>query len=238
MNYLQLRKDFENILQSYQASEASQQVLKQSKIALFDGPSASGRNTITVELVKTGRYHQIVSDTTRLPRTNNGITEQDGVEYWFKTEREFLEGLEKGLYIEAAIIHNQQVSGVSVAEVERAHASGKIAITDIQSDGVESFLRYNADPACFFIVPPSLTVWLSRLQARGALGEDERRRRLQSAASEIEHALQNDYYHIVVNDDLQLAVQTIDAFCQKQLPTSEGDRAVAETLLGDIRKIL
>ncbi len=125
MNKLKLRDEFEEIIKNYRASQRSQVILQQARIALFDGPSASGRNTIISELVKIGRYHQVVSDTTRLPRINDGLHEQDGREYWFKAEEAFLEGLKQGAYVEAAIIHDQQVSGVSVAEVERAQVNDK-----------------------------------------------------------------------------------------------------------------
>ena len=82
--------------------------------------TAGGRNTIIDQLLKSGDFHYIISDTTRHKRANNGVMEQDGREYWFRSEDEILADLKAGNFLEAAIIHNQHVSGISIRELKKA----------------------------------------------------------------------------------------------------------------------
>lgn len=224
---LRFRDQFATILANYGPSQAAIEVLANATIALLDGPSGSGRNTVIQHLIAKGGYQLIISDTTRPPRVNDDVLEQDGVEYWFKSEEEFLDGLRSGDYIEAAIIHEQQISGVSIAEIERAVESQKIAITDIQPDGIEAFIRYKPETICIFMTPPSFEVWFDRLKHRGGMSDEELARRIESARQEFAHALHVDHYQILVNDDIETAVQTTDRICQGDQIDDTHDRAVA-----------
>lgn len=232
---LRLKQEFQQLLQTYQASKQSQKLLRQAKIALFNGPTASGRNTIMNSLVATRNYQLMLSDTTRAPRLNNGILEKNGVEYWFKSEEEFLEGLRQGQYIEAAIIHEQQVSGVNIAEINRAVTSGKMVVNDVQPDGIEAFRRYNPNTTCFFVIPPDFRTWESRLNARGEMTKLEKKRRYTSSVQEIEHALDAQYYQFIVNDNLTVAVEKVDAICKNTHVDTTVSRKVAESLLQETR---
>ena len=46
-------------------------------------------------LLKTSNYYYVISDTTRKPRINNGVLERKGEEYWFKSEKEWVESARK-----------------------------------------------------------------------------------------------------------------------------------------------
>jgi len=237
---LLLKSQFQAVLKNYRPSDSAIEKLSKTKIALFNGPTASGRNTIMERLVATQKYQQIVSDTTRHPRENNGVLEQSGVEYWFKTEEELLAGLKAGKYIEAAIIHDQQVSGVSVKEIERAAEQHKIAVNDIQPEGVEAFKMYKSDTICIFVIPPDIKTWLARLSRRGGMSAVERERRIASCQTELEHALSADYYHFVINNNLEDVVSEVDSICQhpELHTTSAKTSRVANTLLDDVRVYL
>src|SRR5947209_4084329 len=121
MNELVHKAEFHTLLADYKLSKASLLTLSQTKLVLLVAPTSSGRNTIIRELLKTGDYYFIVSDTTRKPRVNDGIPERDGVEYWFRSEEEVLEDIKQGKYLEAAVIHEQQVSGISIRELQKAN---------------------------------------------------------------------------------------------------------------------
>src|SRR5713226_691908 len=119
MNQLVHAAEFRKALVSYQPSELTKQVLKEVRLVLLVGPTSSGRNTLVSELVKSGDYYHIVADTTRERRKKDDeYIEENGREYWFRSEDEVLEGIQKGEYMEAALIHNQQVSGCNVRELE------------------------------------------------------------------------------------------------------------------------
>lgn len=235
---LTYKDEFQKVLKTYAPDRAVQEILKDARIALFDGPSASGRNTIMQRLVETGKYQQIVSDTTRKPRFNNGVPEINGKEYWFKSERDFLDGLQSGQYLEAAIIHDQQVSGVSISELKRISKEGKIAINDIQPDGVEAFRKYKPDTICIFVIPPNFQTWIKRLRIRGEMSEEEQRRRFLSAVDEIEHALAVDYYGLLINNNLEQAVADADALCSGIKSDFSEARTAAKQLLEAIKSHL
>lgn len=200
---LQNKHEFEAILQDYQPSAVHADLLASAAVTLLVGPSSAGRNRIIKELLQTGGYHQIISDTTRPPRSNDGVMEQNGREYWFKSEQEMLDELKSGDLLEAAVIHEQQVSGVSIRELKVAHEAGKIAVNDIEVAGAR-YAKQRLDKAkLIFILPPNFEVWMQRLDARGSMSEEEKRARLATAVREIErmeHEIGD--YHVVVNDAL------------------------------------
>lgn len=241
MNKLKHLTEFQKVLANYTISDVSKKVLNNTNLMLFAAATSAGRNTIFHELDKTGHFHYIVSDTTRKPRINNGVLEEDGSVYWFKTEEEMLDNLEQGKMLEAAVIHNQQVSGISMNELEKACEQGKIAITDIEVVGTENIVKAKPDTKCLFIIPPSFDEWQKRLKHRGDMQPDEFKRRLESAVIEFEMALNRDYYWIVVNDQLQDAVNYIENIAQGQSSSKERqakNRQVLEDLLKQTREFL
>lgn len=209
MNELRKLKDFQRVLADYKPSSATRASLRDTHLVLLAAPTSSGRNTIIHELLQSGEYYFVVSDTTRKPRINNGVAEKDGVEYWFRDEEDILEDLRAGQFLEAAVIHNQQVSGVSIRELEKAKQSGRVAITDIEIVGVDSVLEVKPDTTVFFVVPPTFEVWHERLDSRGEMHKAEVLRRMKSACDEFRHALENDHYTYVINDHLPHAVERI-----------------------------
>lgn len=209
MNELKELDKFKRILSAYTISPEGKKLLAQTKVVLMTAISASGRNTIIRELVKTGSFYFIVSDTTRQPRTNDGVLEQNGVEYWFRSEKEVLADLENGKFLEAAIIHNQQVSGISLRELEKAQAEGKYATTDIEVQGVHNIMASKPDAAAIFVLPPSYEEWQRRLLKRGDVSAREIENRHESARKELRAALREPYYHFLINDELSEAVKGV-----------------------------
>jgi len=240
MNELQHRDEFTEILANYQLSDSAKKSLLRIKLVLLVGPSSSGRNTIISELLKSGKYHYIVSDTTRKPRENNGVLEQNGREYWFRTEEELLADLQKGEFLEAAIIHDQQVSGISMRELEVAAAEGKVAINEIEVVGAHNIQAAKPDGLFFFVVPPSFDEWMVRMSARGELPADEVRRRLSSAVQEITTALSRPYYRFIVNDTFAHAAKRIDAIVNGETVPNDQEQAkdVAGRILNETKRYL
>ncbi|MDB5186116.1 MAG: guanylate kinase [Candidatus Saccharibacteria bacterium] len=218
--------DFQKVLKDYHVSERSKEILASTKLMLLTGPTSSGRNTLVSALVKTNDFHVIVSDTTRHPRVNDGVLEQNGVEYWFRTEEEVLTDLEQGKFLEAAIIHGQQVSGVSIRELDQAHKEGKIAMTDIEIVGVDNIMKSSPHALALFVIPPSFEEWQRRLRSRGQMNDDELRRRMESAALEFAAALERPYFIYVINDTIEHAVEQVEALARfKMIDKTKQDRA-------------
>jgi len=242
MNKLVRIAEFRSILQDYHPSEAALRTLSQTKLGLLVGVSGGGRNTILNELIKTGYYYHIVSDTTRELRVKDGIPiEQNGREYWFRSEEYVLDGLRNGEYMEAAIIHNQQVSGWSVREVEEARKQQKIAIKDITPDGAATAYRLKPEASIIFVLPPSFKEWQRRVQSRGEMEAGEYKRRMESACEEFETALKHDYYQFVINDTTQDAIEQINQITRSGMVAAQlqqKGRELIERLLAETKTLL
>lgn len=204
------RPEFEAALKNYTLNLRAHQLLQGIPFVFMTGPTSVGRNTIIRELLKTGHYYFLISDTTRPPRLNHGVLEQHGQEYFFRTEDDMLADVQAGRFIEAEIIHGQQVSGVSIREIEKAHEQNKIVISDIDIIGAINISRLKPDAVAISLLPPSFDEWLNRIKSRTAVEPDEFYRRLQTATKVFKLALENDNFIFVVNDDLQATVKTVD----------------------------
>lgn len=210
MNTKKALEQAKELLESYALSDTSLKILEKAPLTLLAAPTSSGRNSIIKKLLETNEYHFVVSDTTRKPRVNNGIPEENGVEYWFRSHEEAVEDLRTGKYLEAAIVHETDIYGISIRELKKALDSKKIPITDIEIVGVDSVLKLKPDTTAIFVVPPHFQEWHDRLEKRGAMSKDELDRRMRSAAEELKHALENESsYNFVINDTLDHAVEQI-----------------------------
>lgn len=238
-NRLENLPQFEQILENYKISKTSQEVLEKTRLLLLLAPSASGRNTIIKELLKTGDYHFVISDTTRQPRVNDGVMEQNGVEYWFRTEDEMLSAIKNGEMIEAEVIHGQHVSGMSIREIQKASEQNKIALTDIDYGGAAIVRKAKPDTAVVLLVSPDFNEWMRRLGGRGSLPAAEVKRRMQTAEHILESAHKHVATHVVVNDEVHKAAEVIHAikFGQKAEP-DPGSLAVVDELLAQTRRWL
>lgn len=233
MNQLEHIDEFRKALKDYKLSDSAKKTLADLRMVLMVGPTSSGRNTVIRELVKTGAYHFIVSDTTRQPRENSGVMEKSGREYWFRSEDEVLDEIRNGEFLEAAIIHNQQVSGISIRELEIARQTDKVAITEVEIVGADNTYRAKPDTTIIFSVPPGFDKWMDRLHNRGKLPQDEVRRRLESACLEFDAALTKDYYRFVINDDIDETVALVDSMIRLD-QVDEKREAAARELVKDL----
>lgn len=229
------------ILPAYQPSQTARDILRATPFVAIVGPSGSGKNTILNALLETGHFYEIVTDTTRQPRSNNGVPEQNGVDYFFQTQEQMLKNLQDGLMVEAAV-YATNVYGASIREIEKAQKLHKAAIVDIEVTGVNTIVRYKPDLIAVFLLPPSFEEWLARLKKRGsAMTDQELRSRLVTACQEIEMALGQDYYCFVVNDALQVAIRESDAIAQagrQEQSQQLKARDLARRLLVDTREFL
>lgn len=238
-NKLEYLEEFKKTLAHYNVSEDSKQILANTKLVLLLAPSGGGRNTVIRELTKTDQYHFIISDTTRKPRINDGVAEVNGVEYWFRSEEEILADLKAGKFLEAELIHDQQVSGISIRELEKAHQEHRIAITDVDMGGLHNIVLAKPDAKAILVLPPSFDEWQRRMLSRGAMNPNEHNRRLQTAVRIFNMALKHEYFDFIVNDTLQHAVAQIESTTANTESVSRSEaRHLAETLRDETKDYL
>jgi len=217
----------------YQMSELSQDLLAQSPIVMLVSITGGGKNTIIGELLKTNKYHYVISHTTRQPRLNNGQLEENGVNYWFISEDEMLDKLKHGDFIEAKWVHESYVYGTSIDELKTALDTGKMPLLEIDVQGVEEIQRAKPDATCIFIVPPDYETWMQRLSGRGEVVDEELNKRIITAAKELKTALANPSFKFLVNDDLELAIKSTEQLIDGESATADG-RNIARQLLEQI----
>ena len=178
-----------------------------SKLIVFSAPSGSGKSTIINALRERGmKFEFSISATSRKPRG----TEQNGVEYYFLTPDEFKAKIANGEFVEYEEVYKDQFYGTLKSEVERKLDEGSDVMFDIDVKGALNIKRlYGSRAVSVFIQPPSVDELSRRLHGRGTENEELIQKRLAKAEYEMSFAKEFDY--VVVNDDLEKAVEAIEA---------------------------
>lgn len=196
-------------IENYRPNEEGIELLGKTEVVLLVGITGAGKNTVLGEMLKLGDFRDLITTVTREPRYNDGVLEQDGVEYHFINNETAQELLDKGEYVEVSLVHGR-VYGVTSSEIKLAHDEGQIAVADVDVQGVAKYKKLSENVTAIFLVPPSYGEWKNRVRQRypdeAAFLEDWPNRR-ESSVVELERALSTPYYHFVINDDLGLAVE-------------------------------
>lgn len=172
---------------------------------ILSAPSGGGKTTIARALLaRRPELGYSVSCTTRAPRPG----EVNGRDYYFMSRGEFLAQRERGAFAESAEVHSN-LYGTLRSEVERVMASGKCVVMDIDVQGAAQFVRAFPETVTIFILPPSAEVLLERLRGRRTEDLPQLAARLQSALQELQRV--NEYEYVIVNDDLERAVTSVEA---------------------------
>lgn len=231
--------DIEQLVKTYTPPTDIVQKLHDAKIVLLAGISGAGKDTIKHHVLSEPNFRPVVSHTTRAPRANNGIQETNGKEYYFVSENEARTLLEQGGFIEAKYVHGT-IYGTSVAEVLGA-GDDRIALTDVDVQGVAEYAALSKTVVPIFIVPPDYDTWVQRLSNRYATEADfqqEWPKRRASAIYELSHALQAPYYRFIVNDEIEHSSEVVADIAQNPIVERSGDepaRQAAQDLLDTIR---
>jgi len=182
-------------------------IRKRGLLIVISGPSGSGKTSITKILRNTeSNLSFSISATTRAPRTG----EVNGVDYYFFSEAEFQRKIESGEFAEWAVYGNHRY-GTLKKVVEDNLQSGKDILLEIEVQGAIQLRRLYPDGVFIFILPPSQTSLEARLRNRNTESEDDIRRRLLIAKSEISYI--NNYDYIVFNYDNQIEKSVENVRC-------------------------
>ena len=179
-------------------------------LLVISGFSGAGKGTVVKRLLEQHNdYASSISATTRSPREG----EQDGREYFFKSKEEFEKMIEASELIEyARYVDNYY--GTPKAYVEEQLKEGKNVILEIEIQGALNIKSMFPDAVLLFIMPPSAKELERRLVGRGTEDEATIRARL-SRASEEAQGVEN-YNYIVINDDVDACVETIDSIVKSE----------------------
>lgn len=177
---------------------------------LVAGPAGVGKSTLLKRLLaEEQNLVKAVSVTTRAPRTG----EFDGIAYHFWSEARFREAAATGEFLEYAQVHGAgNWYGTLARFVDEQLKSGNDVIKDIDVQGVaqiRALESFKGRTVSIFILPPSHAEMERRLDERGSETSATRSARLRTANEEL--ARVNEFDYVIVNDDLERAVQDLKA---------------------------
>ena len=178
-------------------------------IVAVSGPSGVGKGTVLarveelLEQSDPGSVGHSISVTTRAPRG----TEQDGIEYYFRTNEQFEQMIKEGKIVEYdKFVDNYY--GTPSEPLEKMLDEGKDVLFDITIEGSLALERkFGDDSVTIFILPPSFEVLEERLRGRGTETDEKVLARLASARNEVNRA--GEFEYIVTNDDVEKAAGEI-----------------------------
>jgi guanylate kinase len=185
-----------------------------SKVFVITGPSGVGKGSL-ISLLR----HRIpelelsTSATTREPRTG----EQHGVDYHFLDKDEFLDRVESGEFLEHAAYSGNHY-GTLRSEVDRRIEAGSPVVLEIEVQGARQIAESMPEAVQIFIAPPALESLKERLEGRGTDSPEAIARRLEVAEEEL--AARDEFHHQVVNDELERALDELEAIVRGKLSQS------------------
>jgi guanylate kinase len=198
---------------------------------IVSSPSGGGKTTLIRRLIADppgAPLHFSVSHTTRPRRAG----ERHGREYYFVNEAAFRRMAVRGAFLEHNLVHGRHY-GTSRAEVLGRLARGEDVVLDIDVQGARDIRRAYPKAVSIFIVLPSPKELERRLKSRGLDEEDEIRRRLRAARSEIRQAKQFQY--VIVNDDLERATLELQSIVRAARVTHARQKERLERIFREFR---
>lgn len=175
--------------------------MSKGRLLIVSGPSGSGKDTILKKVFE--RLPEIkfsISSTTRAMREG----EVEGEKYNFVSVERFEEMIKNHQLLE----YNNYVGnyyGTPKAPVDEVIAEGGEIIIEVDVNGQRNIKNLVESSLSIFIMPPSFEVLKARLSGRGTDSQEVVEQRMQAALEEI--ACAKNYDYIVVNDDLEEAVE-------------------------------
>jgi guanylate kinase len=174
------------------------------RVFVITGPSGVGKGTLIRTLLeRVPELELAVSATTRAPRPG----EEDGVHYHFLDDAEFDRRVIEGDFLEHASYSGRRY-GTLRSELEKRTAQGASVVLEIEVQGARQVAQTMPDAVRIFIAPPNEDTLRLRLIGRGHETPEQIDARMQVAKSEL--AAQDEFPHIVLNDDLARAAAELE----------------------------
>jgi guanylate kinase len=184
---------------------ARRSAVKRGGLFIISAPSGAGKTTLARGLNEALPNTAFsISHTTRPQRRN----EVHGVDYYFVSEREFREMVERGEFLEYARVYGNWY-GTSMAAVKELMDQDKVVLLDIDWQGARDVRLRMPGSVSIFILPPSLEELEKRLRERDQDSDEVIQQRMEQARDEMQHA--DEYEFVVVNDDFNRALDKLCA---------------------------
>ncbi|WP_314255001.1 guanylate kinase [Abiotrophia defectiva] len=180
-------------------------------LIVLSGPSGVGKGTVRAAVFANNQFQYVysVSATTRAQRPG----EVDGKDYYFVSREEFETMIRNEDLLEyAEYVGNYY--GTPIQKIEENLAAGRDVFLEIEVQGAMKVKERMPEGIFIFLAPPNLEELESRITGRGTDAAHVIQERMATAKEEIE--LMQHYDYVVVNDQVQHAVDKINAIIQSE----------------------
>ena len=196
---------------------------------VISSPSGAGKTTLARKLLEQDDNIKLsVSVTTRKPRK----AEKNNKDYIFVDKKKFQEMVKNNDLLEFAKVFGNNY-GTPRKPVESRINNGKDVLFDIDWQGTQALREMEPKHlVSVFILPPSTKELEIRLKSRGQDSDDEVKRRMAEANSEITHWAEYDY--IIINYEIEKTLKKLKSI----LITERLKRVRQIGLIDFVRKLL
>ena len=181
-------------------------------VIAITGTSGAGKGTLEQELMRRMPELELaVSATTRERRPS----ERDGREYHFVSEEEFERLVQEGAFLEHVTHPWGPRHGTLRSEIDRIRAAGRVPLLDLETHGALVVRDEVPGAVTVFVKAPTMAELERRLRERATESGGEIEERLAVARGQL--ALEHEFDHVIVNDNLHRAVDELEAIVHKEL---------------------
>ena len=196
-------------------------------LIVLSGPSGAGKGTIGAHIKRhIPNVRDSISVTTRDPRPG----EQEGVHYYFRTQEEYQHMIARGEFLETASVYCNYY-GTPKKPVLDMLTKGYDVLFDIDTLGAKQIKKAYPDAVTIFIMPPSMAELKKRLIERKTESEEALKRRLDAAKKELAEYAAYDYF--VVNDDIDVASDTVVSIIKAEKTKTARNQDIIKQMLGE-----
>jgi guanylate kinase len=196
---------------------------------IVSAPSGTGKTTLVERLVEVvPNLRKSRSYTSRPARPG----EQHGVDYNFISGERFDAMVRDAAFLEWATVFGHRY-GTSAADTEALLSAGHDVVLVIDVQGARQVRSRGIETVAIFVLPPSAAILEQRLRGRSKDSEDQIRRRLEVASREVHEFSQYEY--LVINDDLEPAVERLAAIVRAERARVRVMRRDAEDIIETFR---
>jgi guanylate kinase len=181
-------------------------------LIVLSGPSGAGKDTVLRRMKERGLpFHFVVTATTRPRRAD----EVEGKDYFFLTEKQFAEMLERDELLEHALVY-KEYKGIPKQQVREALASGKDVLLRVDIQGAETIRSLCPEALLIFLTPATEEELIGRLSRRKTETPEGLQLRIATARQELRRLDLFDYVVVNADQKLDVAVDAIVAIIEAE----------------------